>query len=246
MNLCILLPTYNNVSTLLPMVEELAGFQLPMVVVNDGSGASMKPVFEQLEKRADVTVVHRTHNGGKGAAVRDGIRWAQQSGYTHVLQMDADRQHAVEDVPRFLEAASANPEFLILGKPIFPANTPISRLNGRKISIIWVWIETLSKAIEDPLFGFRVYPVPATVRALRSPFLGKRMDFDPEVAVRLVWAGVPVQTIETPVTYHEDGVSHFRLFYDNVLISWMHTRLFFGMLIRSWKLIGRRIFKRKR
>jgi hypothetical protein len=66
------------------------------------------------------------------------------------------------------------------------------------------------------------------------------MDFDPEIAVRLVWAGLPVINLPTPVRYltsAEGGVSHFRVFRDNVRISWMHTRL---VCAAPWKLFHRR------
>lgn len=244
MKLLVLLPTYNNVASISMMVNRLLPFGFFILVVNDGSHAEMHSLLEKLNRYDGLNVLHRAHNGGKGAAVIDGIHWAARNGYSHVLQLDADNQHLIEDLPRFVAAAEDNPRAFILGKPIFPANTPKLRLNGRKISIVWVWIETLSTQIKDPLFGYRLYPVAQTQKALRCLYIGKRMDFDPEIAVRLFWQGTQVVNVETPVTYHEDGVSHFHLFYDNVRISWMHTRLFIGMLSRSGFLLGRRIFSR--
>jgi len=73
--------------------------------------------------------------------------------------------------------------------------------------------------------------------------VGTRMEFDPEILVRAVWAGVPVVSMPTNVTYPIDGVSHFKMWRDNVRISWMHTRLFFGMLWRAPLLIARRLRK---
>ena len=242
-NLCIVLPTYNNVSTIEQMVTALREYSYPMVVVNDGSGPEMNNILSKLAEMENIHVLHRAKNGGKGAAVMDGIRWAHDNGFSHALQMDADCQHRVSDLPKFVEAARIAPRALVLGKPIFPPNTPKSRLNGRKISVVWVWITTLSKKIQDPLFGYRIYPIANMLRAFNTPFIGKRMDFDPEIAVRLVWRGTDVVTIDTPVTYPPDGVSHFHYFFDNVRISWMHTRLFLGMILRSWILIGRRIMK---
>jgi GT2 family glycosyltransferase len=67
------------------------------------------------------------------------------------------------------------------------------------------------------------------------------MDFDIEIIVRLHWAGVPIRTVPTRVTYPMDGVSHFRLWRDNARISAMHTRLFFGMLWRLPRLLVRRV-----
>jgi hypothetical protein len=67
------------------------------------------------------------------------------------------------------------------------------------------------------------------------------MEFDPEILVRAVWAGIPLVSMPTHVTYPIDGVSHFKMWRDNVRISWMHTRLFFGMLWRAPLLIARRL-----
>jgi hypothetical protein len=99
-------------------------------------------------------------------------------------------------------------------------------------------VETGGRIIADPMCGFRIYPL-AEVRAVRVG--ANMMDFDPEIAVRLVWRGVPVINIPMPVRYMsraEGGVSHFRLFKDNFLISWMHTRLCIQKIVGT--LIGRR------
>jgi hypothetical protein len=95
-----------------------------------------------------------------------------------------------------------------------------------------VWVETLSPAIGDPLLGFRVYPVQAVVALMKQQGLGSHMDFDPEIAVRLYWRGVPIRHVVTPVSYPKDGSSHFRAVRDNIRLSWLYTRLFFGMLRR--------------
>jgi hypothetical protein len=66
------------------------------------------------------------------------------------------------------------------------------------------------------------------------------MDFDPEIAVRLVWAGLPVVGVPTRVRYFAGGVSHFNLFRDNVCLIWLHVRLFLGMLRRLPQLLAPR------
>jgi hypothetical protein len=58
--------------------------------------------------------------------------------------------------------------------------------------------------------------------------------------VRLDWAGVPIVLQKTRVRYPVDGISHFRLFADNVRITKVHTLLFFGMLFRLPALLFRR------
>jgi hypothetical protein len=121
---------------------------------------------------------------------------------------------------------------------------PRSRLYGRYLTHVWVWINTLSFEIRDSMCGLRVYPLATACQIWRKQRIGRRMDFDTEVLVRLSWSGVTIINIPTHVTYPADGVSHFRLLKDNVFISLMHTRLFFGMLVRLPLLLGRRFAQR--
>ncbi len=222
---CVLVPTYDNPATIRRVVERVRAHLPHVVVIDDGSGPEGRAACEALAKEGLAHVVHRERNGGKGAAVKSGFAAAHGLGYTHALQVDADGQHDLDDVPRFLEVARANPDALVLGAPRFDASAPRGRRVARKITIFWVDFETGGSVIEDPMCGFRVYPLADAV-AVSVP--SDRMDFDPEVAVRLVWRGVPVINLPTKVRYvsrEEGGVSHFRMLEDNLRISWMHTRL---------------------
>ena len=119
---------------------------------------------------------------------------------------------------------------------------PKSRENGRKITNFWIAIETLSFDIPDAMCGFRIYPLEKTVPLIRkiSDF---RMGFDIEILVRLKWKNVEMNFYPIQVHYPENGISNFRLVKDNISISWMHTKLFFGMLLRLPILLVRK--KRK-
>ena len=57
--------------------------------------------------------------------------------------------------------------------------------------------------------------------------------------MRLYWDGIEVVSLPTKVGYPEDGVSHFKTWTDNVLITRLHTALFFGMLPRIPRLLAR-------
>src|SRR3546814_20578595 len=93
------------------------------------------------------------------------------------------------------------------------------------------------------MLGFRVYPLAITLQIWRTQHVGRRMDFDTEIMVRLFWADVDVLSLPTRVTYPSDGVSHFDVWRDNLRISGMHARLFDGLLWRAPRLIGRRMFR---
>jgi len=209
--------------------------------VDDGSEPGCAAVLDALALQPEVFLERLSVNQGKGGAVMAGLRRAAQLGWTHVLQIDADGQHDTRDVPAFAAAAAAEPLKLICGFPVYDNSVPKARLYGRYATHIWVWINTLSFAVRDSMCGFRIYPLAATLRCMDRQYIGRRMDFDTEIAVRLVWSGMKVTNLPTRVRYPEDGVSHFRVWQDNVLISAMHTRLFFGMLWRAPLLLWRKL-----
>jgi len=224
---CAVVPTYDNPATVRDVVVRLRDHVEDVIVVDDGSGPDGRKAVEAIGRDGLARVIHREFNGGKGAAVKDGLAEAQARGFTHVVQVDADGQHDVSDVPRFLDAAREEPGALILGDPEFDETAPTARRLGRRITTFWIRIEAGRGVIRDALCGFRVYPVDAAVR-VRGRVRGDAMDFDPEIAVRLAWAGLPVVNLRTHVRYlerEEGGVTHFRMFRDNVLISVMHARL---------------------
>jgi glycosyltransferase involved in cell wall biosynthesis len=240
-NPSLLIPIYNHKDTILPVLRALAELDLPCLVVNDGSDAATSATLEQARRQWSwVPVETLAQNRGRGAALRHGYHMAQARGFSHVVQLDADGQHDTADVPVLLAAAEKDPDALILGAPVFDDSAPRNRLVGRQLSRFWVHVETMSRQIADPLCGFRCLPLAPTVKLLSRTPLGDRMEFDPEIAVRLVWEGLAVVNVPTRVRYFAGGVSHFRLLHDNVRISWAHARLVFGMLARLHRLLGRR------
>ncbi|HGU9819916.1 TPA: glycosyltransferase [Enterobacter chuandaensis] len=238
---CVLIPCYNHGAMIASVLSRLAPFGLPCLVVDDGSEAITRQELERLAaEQPQMTLIRLAENAGKGAAVIRGLEACARAGYSHAVQVDADGQHAIEDIPKLLALAERHPDALISGQPIYDDSIPRSRLYGRWVTHVWVWIETLSLQLKDSMCGFRVYPVAPTLRLAARETLGKRMDFDTEVMVRLYWQGNTSVFLPTRVTYPQDGLSHFDALKDNVRISLMHTRLFFGMLPRIPGLIFRR------
>ena len=237
---CILIPCYNHAGPLAAVLARLAEYGLPCLLIDDGSEPVAAAELDALAARYPwVTLLRHTRNQGKGGAVMTGLRRAHALGFSHALQVDADGQHDLADLPALLAEADKHPAALISGRPLYDDSVPKGRLYGRYITHVWVWIETLSFAIKDSMCGFRVYPLAATCALLERVALGRRMDFDTEVMVRLHWAGVAVRFVPTRVIYPADGSSHFQLWRDNRDISWMHTRLVCRLLWTQLLRIGR-------
>lgn len=237
---CVVIPCYNHGAAMPGVLARLAPFSLPCIIVDDGSEQATAQQLELLAAgHSGVTLVRLANNSGKGQAVIAGLRVAQQAGFSHAIQLDADGQHRIEDIPRFLQEAERYPESLVSGQPEYDDSVPKSRLYGRYVTHFWVWVETLSLSLKDSMCGFRVYPLTVTLAVIEQHPPGKRMDFDTEIMVRLYWSGVESRFLRTRVTYPPDGLSHFDALRDNLRISWMHTRLFFGMLPRIPALLSR-------
>ncbi|CAI1890540.1 N-glycosyltransferase [Serratia proteamaculans] len=238
---CLVIPCFNHGQMMAAVLSSLAGYGLPCLIVDDGSDIDTAGELQHLAAELPwVRLLRLEKNQGKGAAVIAGLQLAQRQGYSHAVQVDADGQHQLSDIPAMIDEARAHPDCLISGRPIYDSSVPKARLYGRYVTHVWVWIETLSLSLKDSMCGFRVYPVGPTLALTKRHPLGKRMDFDTEVMVRLYWQGIPSRFLPTRVTYPADGVSHFDALRDNLRISWMHTRLFFGMLLRIPRLLRQR------
>jgi glycosyltransferase involved in cell wall biosynthesis len=246
-NPLILIPSYNPGGKVYETVAAARGQHIPVWVVVDGSTDG---TAEGLQAMAvddpGLRVAVLPGNQGKGSAILHGAGLALRAGYTHVLTMDSDGQHPAEKIPEFMAASRQNPDAMILGVPMFDADAPALRVQGRKISNAWANLETLGVGIGDSLFGFRVYPLQALYAIMSTHRWMRRFDFDAEVVVRLSWYGVKPVNLPAPVSYFrpdQGGVSHFQYGRDNVLLTWMHTRLFLEFLMRLPVLIAQRWIK---
>ena len=241
----VLIPSYNPGPKVLATVKAALAQWSPVWVVVDGSTDGSASALQALaNQEAGLKVIVLPENSGKGSAVLAGITRAEAAGFTHALTMDSDGQHPVDLIPAFMAASQARPAAMVLGKPVFAADAPALRVNGRKVSNGWANLETLWMGIGDSLYGFRVYPITPLKKVMQTNRWMRRFDFDPEAVVRLCWAGVQPINIDAPVRYFradEGGVSHFRYLRDNTLLTWMHTRLFLGFLLRLPLLLMRRL-----
>ena len=241
----VLIPSYNPGPRVRETVAAARAQWNPVWVVVDGStDGSAALLHEMAAADSGLRVLALPQNRGKGAAVLAGIEQAGREGYTHALTMDCDGQHPAERIPAFMQASQAAPQALVLGVPVFGPEAPRARVLGRKISNAWANLETLGAGIGDSLYGFRVYPIAPLEKIMHRQRFMRRFDFDPEAAVRLVWAGAPPLNLPAPVRYfsaQEGGVSHFNYLRDNTLLTWMHTRLFLGFLWRLPVLLWRRL-----
>ena len=232
----VLIPSYNTGAQVYRTVAAARAMWCPVWVVVDGStDGTAEGLRERAAADPGLHVMVLPQNQGKGAAVLHGLDAAASAGFTHVLTMDSDGQHPADLIGTFMAASVARPDVMVLGRPVFDASAPLLRVRGRRVSNGWTNLETLFAGIDDSLFGFRVYPLQALRAVMQGQRWMRRFDFDTEAVVRLAWRGVKPINIDAPVKYlaaSEGGVSHFRYGRDNLLLTWMHSRLMVGFVLR--------------
>lgn len=239
-NICVIIPVYNHPLKIDGIIRSLTDLNYHCIVLDDGSDDTCQRILESLEKNSKVSLYRWNENRGKGAVVCDGLKIAHEKGFSHALQIDADGQHHLSDVEHLVNAANNFPKTVISALRPY-AEMPKSRRTGRRITDTWVRIHTLSNTIQDSMCGFRIYPLNSTMDLLDKTTVGRRMDFDTEIIVKLYWDGADVKHVPIRIRYDDDMPSHFKLISDNWRISLMHTKLFLCMLPKIPKLLKRHI-----
>jgi glycosyltransferase involved in cell wall biosynthesis len=190
MKFCVLIPCFNHPATV-AAVARAASAHCPVIVVDDGSTMP-------LPELPGCTRIRLNVNGGKGGALRVGLQKAVELGYTHAITMDADGQHFAEDLPKFLVAATAQPEAFIVGvRDFFAAGCPTHRRRSNAVSTFWFRVESGVK-LGDTQCGFRCYPL-ALVQQLKTR--AGRYAFELEFMVRASWVGTPIVAVPVKCTY---------------------------------------------
>lgn len=228
----ICIPIYNNESTICDIIEKcLATTAHPIVIVDDGSDLSVEQLFLKTHlKNERISFLRHEKNLGKGVALQIGFRFALQNNYTHVISIDADGQHQPNEIIKLTQAADKNPFSLVIGdREMKTAHVPSASAIGKVISNFWVKYETDAK-VADSQSGFRCYPI-FFLQSMK--FFCKKYDFEIEVLIRLIWAGVPVQNVKISVVYFPPGkrITHFHKIKDNARLTLLNIGLVIVSLV---------------
>lgn len=212
------IPHYNHSGTLRRVAEDVLRHTQDVAVFDDGSDQSPQNLLEGLP----VQFVRFEKNRGKGAVILDAAQYAKERGFTHIITIDADGQHAAADIPPLVQAARSHPHALIIGVRRFdPKTVPFSSRFGRKFGGFWVHLQT-GKKVSDVQSGYRCYPVEML---LCQSFWCKRYSFEVEAAVKALWGGFGVEETGVSVAYPKDRISHFGALKDNFRLSVLNTYL---------------------
>ncbi|GHS85882.1 hypothetical protein FACS1894201_06120 [Bacteroidia bacterium] len=239
MNICIIIPTYNNQQFLKQALDAVLHYSIPVIVVNDGSTDMTNEILEDYQSK--LTIFSYFPNKGKGYALNRGFDKAEELGFSYAITMDSDGQHLAEDLPLFVEAITNNPDAMIIGsRSLKQENMPTKNTFANKFSNFWFVVQTGIK-LPDTQTGFRLYPL-KQMRGMRA--FTSRYEAELELLVRAAWRNIPLIPIPIQVYYPEKGerITHFRPCVDFLRISLLNTIFVFTAIVYGYP---SRFFKRK-
>lgn len=212
----IVIPAYNELPTIRDIAERALKYSTDVIIVDDGSTDGTAGQVTDLP----VTLLQNKPNQGKAAAMWRGMKTAVSSGADAVITLDADGQHRPEDIPLFIQAASSQPDAIIIGSRLHERETiPAKRYWANRFANFWIsWAS--GQPITDSQSGFRLYPAKFLETIDLDTSKEKGFVFESEILIEAGWRGYRTQAVKIPAIY-DDGLreSHFRSVKDIQLIT---------------------------
>jgi glycosyltransferase involved in cell wall biosynthesis len=221
LNACVIIPTYNNESSLAGVVSDVAAYTNNIIVVNDGSTDSTATIINSFPF---VRSIGYRQNVGKGWALRKAFSYAAELGYQYAITIDSDGQHFAKDLPVFIDKLVIEKNAIIVGaRNMNQASVPEGSNFGNRVSNYWFKVETGIQS-PDTQSGYRLYPL-APIKKMH--FFTRKYEFEIEVLVKAAWKGIKIISVPVNVYYapKEERVSHFRPYKDFFRIGVLHTVL---------------------
>ena len=217
MKTCLLLPAYNESSTIGPIIKDAGLFIGRIMVIDDGSSDNTADVA----RAHGAIVLKHARNRGKGRALRTGFDYALQKGYELIATMDGDGQHDPMDLPRFFDHfRRTRPDILVGGRFKERSRMPLHRrLNNWLVSNVGSAL--CGQRVPDFQSGYRL----VKAEVLKSVRLEtERYETESELLIKAGRLGFRIES--TPIiTIYGDEVSNVKVLRE--------MRLFKRLLIKS-------------
>ena len=202
----VIVPAWNEEHNVGQVVENLRRFGYGVLVVDDGSSDGTARVARQ----AGALVISLPFNLGVGAAIRCGLRYAHQNGFSRVVQCDADGQHPTESIEELLRVADDSGADVVIGSRFMNGRAvkmqlPFSRRLAMRVLAV-ITSRATGNDISDSTSGFRVISQPLLgelAHSMPSYYLGDTF----ETYVAAGRSGYQVVETHTPIRERVSGTS---------------------------------------
>jgi dolichol-phosphate mannosyltransferase len=213
MKTLIIIPTYNEIENLPPLLEEIFSYvpKTDILIVDDNSpDGTGKLADETAEKDERVHVLHRSGKLGLGTAYIAGFKYAIAHGYDAAFEMDADFSHDPRYLPDFLEAIKRAD--LVIGSRYIqgggtPNWSPIRRIISGGGNIFARFM--LGIPIHDCTAGYRCYRREVLESIDLDTIQTQGYGFQVELAYRVMKQGFRI--VETPIIFMDRRVGKSKM-----------------------------------
>lgn len=207
------IPAFEPDGRLLSLLLELKADGFAVLVVDDGSGETYRPVFQLAADMAHVLTLRE--NRGKGCALKQAFSWlqVQYPGEHTIVTLDCDGQHRAADAFVLCRAAAQQPGTLFLGSRRQSKASPLrSRLGNAVMRGVYALATGLR--VRDTQTGLRAFSARLLPLLLEVP--GERYEYEMNVLLQCAQQGIPVSEIPVATIYlnHNAG-SHFHALRDS-------------------------------
>ena len=141
-DLLVIIPAYNEEKNLTGVMAQLDEPEIKRIadvlIINDASSDRT----EELVRKSDHELLTQVYNMGYGSALQSGYKYAQRRGYKYVIQMDADGQHDIRNIPRLYEALTTPDEGglcpdIVIGSRFLYEDNELKPTFGKKLAIAY-------------------------------------------------------------------------------------------------------------
>lgn len=214
----ILIPAYEPDRKLIALLLDIrtADPEVPIVVVDDGSGPTYEHVFDEAADH-DVVILSYPANHGKGHALKTGFGYVQaEHPGAVVVCADSDGQHSVADIFRVARRAESSGTAMVLGVRGFDGAVPARSRMGNTLTR-WLFRLATGVPVSDTQTGLRAYP--ATMLPWLQSVDGDRFEYELKLLLQATRAGHGIESVQISTIYLEDNKSsHFRPFVDSIRV----------------------------
>lgn len=192
----ILIPAYNeakHIEELLIKINETVNCDV--IVYDDGSSDS---TTEIAAKYAHKVYIHE-NNAGKGKTLLDGIQ-AMCKNYEYAVLMDADGQHAPEDIDSFIKGNYAKYDIVIGNRDMTLKNMPVLRYLTNKVTTLITSIAA-GTSTYDSQSGYRMVK---TDSVIRIPIKTFRFQMESEMLIKAGKMGMKIGAADVKTIYGDE------------------------------------------
>ena len=217
----VVIPAFNEASTISDIVKRASEYSDLVIVVNDGSTDNTAECLESLP----VTVLNNSENQGKGKSLLRGMNYAIDLGVKSVITLDGDGQHQPEDIPLLLEQEALNPNKIIIAARLRARHAaPPLRRFANAFADFWIsW--AAGQKIRDSQSGFRLYPADVLNYCKTN---SDKFVFESEILIDAAHHGISSKSVAIDTVYHKNArASHYRPAADTWAIVKMVARKLF-------------------